>query len=388
MTERVYYTSDATDGRAQIIACTAEADGRYAIELDRTLFHPQGGGQPADRGWIAGQVVETVVVRGERVLHILSQPLPLGEVEMKIDASARQLHARLHSAGHLLGLGGRTAWLATGESAPLARRRADNLASRNSAALPDASALLALVKAWQAQDLPRQVTFADGMRKVGFGELPAYPCGGTHVARLAELGDIVISQIKMKKGQLVVSYTPGVSVLSLLRIGLLAVIDTLRSANLAVADFRFQKVVLHSLFQITASGGFAAAEDTGQRVGGMHHRRVGKQLEHALKGAFIDPAQWCAGGFRLFPGLNIKQRVDMELAGLFTGAQRASIAGKALQRVLQALIVHRLNQVIKHPKTQRFADGFHVIIRGNKDNPSLVMCTDCMADQIDTFAVG
>ncbi|VCW22672.1 hypothetical protein BANRA_01377 [Klebsiella variicola] len=41
MTERVYYTSDATDGRAQIIACTAEADGRYAIELDRTLFHPQ-----------------------------------------------------------------------------------------------------------------------------------------------------------------------------------------------------------------------------------------------------------------------------------------------------------------------------------------------------------
>lgn len=63
------------------------------------------------------------------------------------------------------------------------------------------------MKAWQAQDLPRQVTFADGMRKVGFGELPAYPCGGTHVARLAELGDIVISQIKMKKGQLVVSYT-------------------------------------------------------------------------------------------------------------------------------------------------------------------------------------
>ncbi len=51
------------------------------------------------------------------------------------------------------------------------------------------------------------MTFADGMRKVGFGELPAYPCGGTHVARLAELGDIVISQIKMKKGQLVVSYT-------------------------------------------------------------------------------------------------------------------------------------------------------------------------------------
>jgi Ser-tRNA(Ala) deacylase AlaX len=386
MTERVYYTSDATDGRAQIIACTAEADGRYAIELDRTLFHPQGGGQPADRlDCRAG--VETVVVRGDSVLHILSQPLPLGEVEMKIDASARQLHARLHSAGHLLGLAGEQLGWQPVKAHHWPGEGRITFASRNSAALPDASALLALVKAWQAQDLPRQVTFADGMRKVGFGELPAYPCGGTHVARLAELGDIVISQIKMKKGQLVVSY-PGVSVLSLLRIGLFAVINTLRSANLAVADFRFQKVVLHSLFQITASGGFAAAEDTGQRVGGMYHRRVGKQLEHALKGAFIDPAQWCAGGFRLFPGLNIKQRVDMDLAGLFAGAQRAAIAGKALQRVLQALIVHRLNQVIKHPKTQRFADGIHMIIRGNKDDPSLVMRTDRMADQIDTFAIG
>ena len=74
MTERVYYTSDATDGRAQIIACTAEADGRYAIELDRTLFHPQGGGQPADRGWIAGQVVETVAVRGFRVSKHIGDP--------------------------------------------------------------------------------------------------------------------------------------------------------------------------------------------------------------------------------------------------------------------------------------------------------------------------
>ncbi|HID9182042.1 TPA: alanyl-tRNA editing protein [Klebsiella quasipneumoniae] len=207
MTERVYYTSDATDGRAQIIACTAEADGRYAIELDQTLFHPQGGGQPADRGWIAGQAVETVIVRGDSVLHILSQPLPLGEVEMRIDASARHLHARLHSAGHLLGLAGEQLgwqpvkahhWPGEGRIA---------FTGGNHAVIPDASALLSQVKAWQAQDLPRQVIFAEGLRMVGFGELPAYPCGGTHVARLAELGDILISQIKMKKGQLVVSYS-------------------------------------------------------------------------------------------------------------------------------------------------------------------------------------
>ncbi len=119
-----------------------KTDGRYAIELDRTLFHPQGGGQPADRGWIAGQVVETVAVRGERVLHILSQPLPLGEVEMKIDASARQLHARLHSAGHLLGLAGEQLGWQPVKAHHWPGEGRITFASRNSAALPDASALL------------------------------------------------------------------------------------------------------------------------------------------------------------------------------------------------------------------------------------------------------
>lgn len=43
MTERLYYTSDATECPARVVNCLGEADGRYAIELDRTLFHPQGG---------------------------------------------------------------------------------------------------------------------------------------------------------------------------------------------------------------------------------------------------------------------------------------------------------------------------------------------------------
>ncbi len=64
MTERLYYASDATEARVKAIRCTEEADGRYAVELDQTLFHPQGGGQPADRGLIAGIAVEGVSLRG------------------------------------------------------------------------------------------------------------------------------------------------------------------------------------------------------------------------------------------------------------------------------------------------------------------------------------
>lgn len=47
------------------------------------------------------------------------------------------------------------------------------------------------------------------MRQVGFGELPAYGCGGTHVATLAEIGAVSVTGVKMKKGQLIVQYELG-----------------------------------------------------------------------------------------------------------------------------------------------------------------------------------
>jgi Ser-tRNA(Ala) deacylase AlaX len=48
---------------------------------------------------------------------------------------------------------------------------------------------------------------SEGKRHVRFGELPAYGCGGTHVSALREIGLITLTNVKMKKGQLVVSYT-------------------------------------------------------------------------------------------------------------------------------------------------------------------------------------
>jgi hypothetical protein len=47
--------------------------------------------------------------------------------------------------------------------------------------------------------------------------------------------------------------------------------------------------------------------------------------------------------------------------------ERASCdSGQNAQRMLQALIVHRFNQVIKNAHPQGFADGIHMVIGGNK----------------------
>jgi Ser-tRNA(Ala) deacylase AlaX len=207
MTERLYYTSDATEGRARVVGCVEQADGRYAIELDQTLFHPQGGGQPADRGWIAEIAVEGVTAFGDSILHLVPQPLAPGEVTIRIDGAARRQHARLHSAGHLIGLAGeQCGWQPTKAHHWPGEGRI-TFTSVASASLPEASVLQEKVAGWRAENLPRHISVVDGLRRVGFGSLPDYPCGGTHVASLSELGEVLITQLKMKKGQLIVSYT-------------------------------------------------------------------------------------------------------------------------------------------------------------------------------------
>ena len=47
MTTRIYYTSDETQGQANVVQCIPDGEDGYVIELDATLFHPQGGGQPS-----------------------------------------------------------------------------------------------------------------------------------------------------------------------------------------------------------------------------------------------------------------------------------------------------------------------------------------------------
>lgn len=207
MTERLYYTSDATEGQAQVLRCEADAEGRYAVELDRTLFHPQGGGQPADSGWIAGVAVERVLTRDDHVVHLLAQPLPLGEVSIEVDAAARALHSRLHSAGHLLGLAGeQLGWQPIKAHHWPGEGRVTFVAVDN-AGLPDASAFQTKIDSWVAENLTRNLLVAEGIRQVGYGTQRTYPCGGTHVASLSALGKVDITQLKFKKGQLVVSYT-------------------------------------------------------------------------------------------------------------------------------------------------------------------------------------
>ncbi|MCL7418524.1 MAG: alanyl-tRNA editing protein, partial [Halalkalicoccus sp.] len=76
------------------------------VVLDRTLFYPEGGGQPADHGTLTGERTWTVrdVQKTDEIYHTVEGDGPaLGErVVGEIDWERRHAHMRYHTAQHLL----------------------------------------------------------------------------------------------------------------------------------------------------------------------------------------------------------------------------------------------------------------------------------------------
>jgi len=75
------------------------------IVLDRTAFHPEGGGQAGDTGDIGGARVMDTKIRDEVIYHILEEP-PLFEegetIECRLDWDRRYRIMKLHSAAHIM----------------------------------------------------------------------------------------------------------------------------------------------------------------------------------------------------------------------------------------------------------------------------------------------
>ena len=70
---------------AKVTACTPK-DGKYLVELDQTVFFPEGGGQLSDRGKLADAVVSHVSEKDGHIYHECDKPLEVGaEAEAVLD---------------------------------------------------------------------------------------------------------------------------------------------------------------------------------------------------------------------------------------------------------------------------------------------------------------
>lgn len=87
---------------ATVTACT-EKEGRYLVELDQTVFFPEGGGQLSDKGKIADVIVSHVSERNGHIYHECDKPLEVGaEVKAVLDWRVRLDRMQQHLGEHLL----------------------------------------------------------------------------------------------------------------------------------------------------------------------------------------------------------------------------------------------------------------------------------------------
>ena len=87
---------------AQVTACT-EVAGEYLIELDRTVFFPEGGGQLSDQGLLDEVPVDYVSTKEGRIYHHCKQPLEVGtKVMAQLNWPVRLDRMQQHCGEHLL----------------------------------------------------------------------------------------------------------------------------------------------------------------------------------------------------------------------------------------------------------------------------------------------
>ncbi|MGQ0564225.1 MAG: alanyl-tRNA editing protein [Gemmobacter sp.] len=227
MTELLYrHDAYLAEAPARVIAHTPEG----GIVLDRTVFYATGGGQPGDSGvldWDGGRiVVATAVKAADGVALVPAEPAtmpPIGApVLQRLDWDRRHRHMRVHTALHLLSVV--IPLPVTGGQIGDGRGRLDfdmpdppddvagleaslnALIGRDLAVLDDwitDDELLAnpgLVKTMSVRPPMGQGRIRLVQIGEGDGLIDLQPCGGTHVARTAEVGRVEIGRIE-KKGR-------------------------------------------------------------------------------------------------------------------------------------------------------------------------------------------
>ncbi|WP_374730080.1 alanyl-tRNA editing protein [Nitratireductor rhodophyticola] len=216
------------DGAARVVGI----NDRGGILLDRTMFYATSGGQPGDTGRFTREDGSTIAIAAtvtgetkDEIIHVpaAEQVLPeLGEtLQLAIDWERRFKLMRMHTACHLLSV--ICPFPITGASVNEADSRVDfDLPDANVTKEDVTIRLMELVNGdhpvftrWISEEElesnpglvksknVRPPRGAGRIRLVCIGEeavVDSQPCGGTHVASTAEVGEIHIGKIE-KKGR-------------------------------------------------------------------------------------------------------------------------------------------------------------------------------------------
>jgi misacylated tRNA(Ala) deacylase len=218
---------------AYLRSCDAvvTAVSERGITLDRTVFYPQGGGQPGDSGVLRladGRIVAIADTRKgdgvDEVLHIPAPgavlPSPRDAVAAELDWERRHRLMRMHTCLHLLCAAVPDAAVTGGQIADGQGRldfdipgdaldkaaiteRLNRLIAADHEAVPrwigddELAARPELVRTMSVKPPSGQ----GRVRLLDIAGVDLQPCGGTHIRRTGEIGPVTVTKIENKGRQ-------------------------------------------------------------------------------------------------------------------------------------------------------------------------------------------
>lgn len=221
-------------GHGEVIHTGVDDKGHFFI-LDKTIFYPQGGGQPSDQGYLesdgTGLDVSHVRMIDNQIRHYSTQDCKelLGKSpKLIIDHEKRLLHAKLHTSGHLISNiiekdhpkykaikghhfpGKCYVEFSTNDQSS----QELDLNTLNSAINDAIENDLILESIYitgnelpnYCPNLPYSIPKTENVRLIKMSPFDYQPCGGTHVKSSLELKGLSITKQKLKGNNLKISY--------------------------------------------------------------------------------------------------------------------------------------------------------------------------------------
>ena len=202
------------------VASTGSDEQGAFVTLDDTILYPEGGGQPADHGWLDEIFVTDVQHRDGQIRHYVEAPVSQGPKRLRLDWQRRVDHMQQHTAQHLITAIAADAfgWLTTsfhlGSETSDIELDVDMLASTDLEALEDRvmEAVRAALPVTSRREAPEELDslavrtrglpegHVGDVRLVEIQGIDLNTCGGTHLASTAEIEAVKLLDTEPMRG--------------------------------------------------------------------------------------------------------------------------------------------------------------------------------------------
>jgi len=235
-TEKFYYShSGAVPFMAEILELRSGSENTAELILDKTIFYPEGGGQPGDRGTINGVRLLDVQEKDGEVLHRIAatdlEKLNPGPAELILDSRRRRDFTVQHTGQHLLSgtilrlTGKPTVSMHLGDEICTIDVDTPDLKDETLVTVEDAVAdaieenhplVIHLCPPEDVRSFPLRKHPPQGEEVIRVVEIERNdfsPCCGTHLKSTAEIGMLRILGAEKYKGMMRLSFIAGRRVL-------------------------------------------------------------------------------------------------------------------------------------------------------------------------------